>query len=357
MLQVYVKVVMAFLMGLFCWSAVAGAHEDASVTGAGHVALQPKATALRFRLTLTAFGDDMESTLKSIAHKGEAFRKALLAAKATPESIRVSTPRLIGGLRALGDLIPSRAYWRQGGKGDGKQQRQLQTPKHATKGGKRQTSEPAPDDDEAPAPERRGPRIELSAQLVADWPLHGDSQAQLLVEGDEIVRRAYKQMRSLFPAKDSDEPEAESSYQQTGETLSRADHPDFTRPMYVFVGVLSESELQEADAKAFKAATADAAATAKIAGLQIGDLLTLNVSGHGADTDPFEETARPIIPAPPAVDDSPFDPFGPARVASAAKRHGAVEVTSHDPSSLQHVVTVNATFRLPSSGRPTPENK
>ena len=46
----------------------------------------------------------------------------------------------------------------------------------------------------------------------------------------------------------------------------------------MFVGVISEQQLQEANAKAFKEATADAAAKAKIAGLAIGRPWTLEVS-------------------------------------------------------------------------------
>ncbi len=131
-----------------CRPAPAQTSETGSVTGTGQVVLRPKATALRFQLVLVEQGDDMAATLKNLDRHGAAFRKALLAAKAAPESVKLDGPRLVSSLRALGELVPVGQYRGKGQWNKQVQQQQQQFP-----------SQPPPP---SPAGEtKRAPRITL----------------------------------------------------------------------------------------------------------------------------------------------------------------------------------------------------
>jgi hypothetical protein len=353
MLRHWIRVVMTCALTLSCLSAMA---ENSSVSGTGEVLLRPKATMLRFHLVLTERGDDMELTLKNLDHKGEAFRKALLAAKATPDSICLSTPKLIGGLRALGELAPTQQYR---GKGKQRQSAQQTLPQQKYQ----QPNSVQSPNQRSPA-EQRLPRITLQTQLTAEWPLQEASVPKLLVEADGIVRRAHEKILPIIPLK---KKAGESQTQMLNTAPNAAankapndafdpddssdvdDSPDTCEPTYVFVGVVSEEQLREAKANAFKEASDNAVAKAKIADLAIGSPRYLEVSNSLLG------------------DDGEIDPFGDTRQAghSTAGRRGALsvarlgsaETTASDPSSLQCTITVNVTFRLTPSSHSTIEAK
>lgn len=110
----WTKVVVASALAFCCVPALADGDETSSISGTGQVVLRPKATTLRFQLTLSERGDDMEQVEKSLGRKCEALCKALLAAKAASGSIRIDTARLVGGLRAVGAAIQGQQPWGKG---------------------------------------------------------------------------------------------------------------------------------------------------------------------------------------------------------------------------------------------------
>jgi hypothetical protein len=310
---------------------------------------------------------------KSLDRKCEAFRKALLAAKATPVSICVDTARLAGGLRAVGAMIQGQQPW-------GKGKWQYQTPAQKPQQQQFQSPglTPAPNQGpQTPAPaERREPRITLQTQVTAEWPLHASTAAQLLVEADGIVRRVHEQMLPIIPKKKADNPPPAADNQadepfaanpaannspapnpgtnnQTGDPFD-ADEPsgvDNYVPTYVFLGAISPKQLHDAAVRAFKEAVADATAKADIAGYELNKIVYLAVSsprGDG-DYDPFGPSSTPAPEMPGGM----LPPSGVGR-AAAATRGGAVEVANYDPSSLQYPVSVTVTCHLWPKTAPPP---
>jgi uncharacterized protein YggE len=366
MLQHWIKIVVAAALALTCMTAVAENDENGSASGAGQVTLRPKATMLRFQLALSERGDDMEQVEKSLARKCEAFRKALLAAKAMPGSIRIDTVRLAGGLRAVGPLIQGQQPW---GKGKWQYQKPAQMPPQQQFQSPSLTP-PASQGPPSPTPpERREPRITLQTQIAAAWPLQASTAPKLLVEADGIVRQVHEQILPIIPRKrastsrpasdnqteepfaanpaanNSPAPNPGSNNQAANEPFDSDDssNVEVCVPTYVFVGVVSQNELHEAYIKAFKDASADAKAKADVAGLAVGRLNYLEVSRPRVDSesDPFGSpySSTPELPG------GMLPPVGVGH-AAAAGHAGSVEVANYDPSSLQYSVSVSVNFRL-----------
>jgi uncharacterized protein YggE len=372
MLPHRINLVVACALASFCLPALAENEENGSVSGVGQAAFRPNATMLRFQLALSERGDDMEQVEKSLLGKCEAFRKALLAAKATPGSIRIDTVRLAGGLRAVGSLLPQ---YQQSGKARWQYQKPVQMPRQ-----KVPTPGTPPAVQEPPRPasaERREPRITLQTQITVDWPLQATTAAKLLVEADGIVRQVYGQTLPIIPQKKSDtlppvadgppeEPFAANNSlpnPNQGANNQAANGPfdsddssnaDAYAPTYVFVGVVSSEQLHEMYGKAFKDATADAKARAGVAGLAIGRLSFVDISRSRSygESEPFGSSSTPA----PVLPGSIYPPTGMGG-AVAVERAGAVEVTNYDPSSLQYSVSVNVSFRLQPSRQRAAESK
>ena len=203
MLRHWTKVLVASALAFCCLPAMAESNESGSVTGAGQVVLHPKATILRFQLVLAERGDDMELTEKSLDRKGEAFRKALLAAKATPGSIRLGTPRLDRRTACGGNLAAGQQHW---GKAKWQQQMQRQMPQQipSQTRASRAESMPPPSQGRPPSDASQGSNCRL--RLTADGRCTEPPLAELLVEADGIVRRVYEQMLPMLPQKKASEP-------------------------------------------------------------------------------------------------------------------------------------------------------
>ena len=330
------------------------------ISGTGAVTLRPKATILRFHLVLRKEGDDMQSTLKTLDQTGDNFRKALLKAQAGKDSIKIDGPRLLGSLHALGELIPERGPVYRG-KGKGKGEWPVQLPPNANQQVQQlPTANPSIQQNPTPTPLqqsqpprppeneiRRAPRIALEAQLRAEWPLHGKTTPELLVEADRIVLKVFEETKDLLPKQKRPVPSpVYSKGKGKGEEPFDPDESDedseyVTEPEYVFVATISEEELEMVRVEAFKKATAHAAAVAKVAGLRIGSLYNFSVSStgfRGGDPDdPFAAPSTPLIPSPMAP---------PGGMVPVRDLPDSLEVVGSEPLSLQHAVSVNVTYRL-----------
>jgi hypothetical protein len=321
------------LLALAQTPALAQTNESGSIDGGGRVVLRPKATLLRVQLDLVEHGDDMAATLATLARRGELFRKAVLAAKAEQHSVKLDGPRLVGQLRAVGELLDVERQW---GKGKWNQRPQIAAPQQP----------PSAPPGTAPPEAKRAPRITVAANLTAEWQLHGKNASELLVEADRIVLEAHQQMGPLLPKerlhrfsrqspKGQSAPRAQSARQSIDPFDSdssdeaeaeEADLHAVTGPYYLFVGQVSDADLRNAKTEAFRKAETDAAAHARIARRSIGWLLTLSLMGQGGagDRDPFGGRASPA----PTADAIPCEAVGT------------------DPSSLQIEIEASATFRL-----------
>jgi hypothetical protein len=372
MLRHFTKISVAFALALLCLPVLAETSESGSISGTAQVVLRPKATALRFQLVLVEQGDDMEATLKNLDGRCEAYRKALLKASAAKDSIRSDGPRLVGQLKALGELLPGEQHW---GKGNWNQQ--VQQPAKPTSVPQQVPQLPG---QLPPSEAKRAPRIALQARLTAEWPLQGETPSSLLVEADRIVLRAHDAIKELVPRQRSpltpEPPSPNGQNANPGATPNanpnanpnavpnaspfdggdQQDVRELDAPSYVFVGRVSSEQLQKSRVEAFEKAKARAAAVALVAGCRIGALQWLSVSSPGfggeGENDPFATTPAPYS--------TPLVPLGmgPPLVRGIADgdHSGAAEAGGADPSSLQYIVSVTAQFRLQKPGRLTDAN-
>ncbi len=321
MLRHFGMFVVASTVSLFCLSAPAQTDSDGSVSGTGRIVLQSKATALRVQLNITVRGDDMEQTLKLFERKGEAVRGAL--AKADAKSIKLENPRLVGGLRTLGNPMPlQQQYW-----GNQKAMQQ-QVPRQY----------PSQPPALAPIETKRGHRITMQVSLTAEWPLQPKSIPELLVEADRIVLRVHKKLKQFMPP-ESSSPNKPIDSDDEDQLYS------VSWPQYVFVGRIDRDKIQQAQAEAFKKARDQAAAVAKVAGYRIGSLLTVSIySSYLRSSDPFASSS------PPFAAPTPYLPSAgsPSRVGSSIdlEQIENVEVTALNPSNLDFHTQIHATFRL-----------
>jgi hypothetical protein len=369
MLRHFAKFVVASLLACLCQPALAqsdpfGRNELGTISGTGVIAFRPKATVLRLHLVLMKEGDDMPATLKALDQLGENFRKALLKANAGTDSIKIDEPRLMGRLHALGELIPIEQVPMYQGKGKGKGGWAQQTPPQQYPPPSNVNPPPQQQNSPAAVPRRphpaenevkRAPRIHVEAPLRAEWPLHGQTTAELLVEADRIVLQAHEQIKDLLPkkvlpsyrpsyskGKGEDEEPFDSDEEQSDQPV------EVLEPEYVFVGTISAEQLDKSRIEAFKQAMVHAEATAKIAGLQIGTLQDFSVSdrgagGRGDPSDPFAPSSMYLTPSP-ILPGAPLG--GPRGTVSIREFFGPQEVVGFEPLSLHYSISVSATYRL-----------
>ena len=73
----------------------------------GKAVLHPKPTILRLQLHLFGGGENLEAILKALDDSGVKYRKALLAAHANADSVKISSPTLPNGLPGMDSLAGS----------------------------------------------------------------------------------------------------------------------------------------------------------------------------------------------------------------------------------------------------------
>jgi hypothetical protein len=349
MLHNVAKIVVALLVTLLCPPAFAQTLDSGSVSGQGHVVLRPKVTILRFHLVLSERGDDMETVLKSLDRRGDAFRKALLEAKATKDSIKLDGPRLVGQLQPLGELIPAVQYW---GKGKANQQAQMNAPAQQAPN---QTPYSAPLSQTPASEAKRAPRIMVQISLTAEWPLEGASSPALLVEADRIVLQVHEQIKDLMPKPKTPVRQVPSpKLQKSSDPFDQDEQEDqddasqASQPSYAFVGRVSAEQIRKAQSEAFEHAKAGAAATAEIGGRLIGAMESMSVSltrpGGYDFEDPF--ASGPTYVQPPTMQPQSLD-----------DRSAPTEAVGLDPSSLQYPISVSAIFHLQPPASPAAPGK
>jgi uncharacterized protein YggE len=323
-----VQLIVASALALLCLPAVAQTNEADSVTGEGQVVIHPKITTLRFHFLLQHHGDNMDATLKKLEETGQAFRKALLAARADKHSIKLDGPKLADELRLEGVLVPVGPYQQQEPQQQQQQQSQEPYPAPAPQYGPPQ--QPSQPQQVTGQPARRLPRITVETAITAEWPLKGDTPRALLVEADRIGQAVRAEMANA--AKLAAGAQAEASPSPSIEApeprgLSRANMPRF-----LFVGRVSEAQLKKLRAEAFEKAKARATALAEAAGHRLGPLQGLSsyASRFGGSS------AYPVTP-------STFSATGEQGVADDSD---SLEASGSDPSGVDYRVIMNAAFRL-----------
>jgi hypothetical protein len=362
MLRHFTKLVVASLFASLCQLAVAQpdpfrGNGTGTISGTGMVLLRPKATILRMHLRLAKNGDDMEAILKALDQTGEAFRKSLLKANASKDSIKIDGPRLRGPLHAVGELLSydePRPVQRAKGKGKSAQQIQ-QMPANMNAPQQQQSAQPpgpqSPRHTEREA--KRAPRIMVEIQLRAEWSLHGNTTSELLIEADHIILNAHEQIKDLLPKKampsryGDSKGKSEEPFDSGEEDIEESS--EVIEPEYVFVGTIPAEQLETARIEAFKQATVEVEALVKIAKLGVGTIQDFSVSDRGfregSADDPFSEPssgyAAPVPPMPP-----PGGMLNPGGVVPFRGFFGPREIVGYDPSGLEHSVSVSATYHL-----------
>ncbi len=323
----------------------------------GKAVLHSKPTVLRLRFSIMECGENLKAAIDNLDRRGEAYRKALLAAHAKANSIKIGAPTIHGELviprpvpeseisfaapPATGTTVvppqvqPESVQPQSNGaisppvnpSGQTMLPKPTSLPpnpsppsaKISTTGNVSVATAVAP-----PVPVFR-PQTKVQAWLNADWDLKGETPAELLFEMEKIAKSVHDEMKeamlkigpTMFP------PVHIPNFRQDYAMFDQSQ--DIDVPRYVFVAPISAEQLQKLRAEAFAQTKAEATRLAEAAGCRVGSIQSLSSSWNRSSW------------APPGM------LAGCAGIDAA----GPTELIGSAPSILQSCeLTVNATFRL-----------
>jgi uncharacterized protein YggE len=230
------------------------AHEP-SVSGSGVAVVRRPATSLRMYFTLSGKGKTIEEAMSDFKARRDNALALLEKLGADKRSISVGSPSIsaAAGQRRhqLEQMIRQRM--RSGGPLASKA---VKIPKS----------------------------VDMQAVLVAQWPLEGRSPEELFLAAQQVQARVVASKLAGDKAKLSAEEEeiVEEMEAQNGMSYGGDDQPDPGVPSFVYVGVVAESDRQQALSEAFQKAKADAQRVARAAGADVGGLVSVSGGGSGA---------------------------------------------------------------------------
>ena len=142
-------------------------------------------------------------------------------------------------------------------------------------------------------PDKKGPKVyQVTASLTAEWPLTTDKPEELLLFVDNLTEQIGK--IDLTGKKDKKElsPEEQELLEEmdgsvTEFTISSNDDDDAKpgQPHFVYVGTVTEEQVDKAMREAFAQAKQEAQRLARVAEVKLGPLSGLSGGGTGAGID------------------------------------------------------------------------
>lgn len=154
------------------------------------------------------------------------------------------------------------------------------------------------------------PAVSVSATLSARWPIEGDTVEKRMLAADalrEKVKAANLQGPKTEAKLSLEEQEAlEEAAEEIAQMRSSNDEgPSLTEPHFLFVAKISAKDRDEAMARAFAKAKAQAGELAKAAGVELGPLVRVgqsaevnydvNISPYGRNSDAREWLSQVMV--------------------------------------------------------------
>ena len=315
-------VLAAWLMAAFS-PAVGRAQVDAlegepgpgveTVSGTGTVTLTRKATVMRVHVQLLGKGKSLEEALANLKERRQAARAGLETLGAEKDSISFGDPSLLNpqsqNRRQLERMIRQRMA------AAGRKAKGLKLPRSFT----------------------------VSARLKAEWRLEAEDPEKLLLAVHALQEKV--KAADLGGAKQAEElsPEEQELAEEMAEMTSDMgeEQADPAASQFLFLARITDAERQQALARAFAKARAEAARLARAAGAELGPLVRLAGQGSGAG-DYVNEM----------MDDyGPYSRQSYMRRMMAQQEAGSEEdagkiAAGPDPGALVFQFRVNAVFRL-----------
>jgi hypothetical protein len=233
--------------------------EKNTVSGAGTEVVKRSPCALRMYLELTAKGPSMEEALKHLKERRQSALAQLEALKAPKDSITVGNPQKADSSNAQRQRFEAMVAERLKSRG-------------VTSSKNKKIPEV----------------VTVSANLTVQWPLEAKTPEELLLMVHQLHKKikaadlgGAKEAAKLSPEEEEVMEEMEIQMREMGDEQQNAGQPTF-----VYVAKLTEEEREKALATAFQRAKIQAERTAKIAGLKLGPLVSLQIREEGhADLD------------------------------------------------------------------------
>ncbi|NQU26643.1 MAG: SIMPL domain-containing protein [Candidatus Nealsonbacteria bacterium] len=232
-----------------------------TVEGVGNVTLKQPATIVRMHLQLTGKGKTLEESFEKLKiRRGEATAKLEKLAVDT-DSIEWGTP----GLSAI-----ESAYQQQF---EALVRQRLSSGQSVPKG-------------------LKIPRtVTTTVSLNAEWPIAAEGHEKLLVAMQALQKQirdadlaGLKQPEKLSPEEQELAEEMAAMMEDSGEG-----QPPVGEPSFVYVARITDQQVDDAMAEAFKKARLAATRLARAAGMTLGPLASLSGSGGGAENTDDDE--------------------------------------------------------------------
>lgn len=284
-----------------------GSEAAGMVSGNGVAKVERPASLLRMHVQMVARGKTLEEALAKFKDRREATLAQLEKLGADQRTLAVKGPK----------LAP-----------EGDPQRRMAVMVQQRMGKKAKAKLAAPP-------------ISVAGVVTAQWPLEGDSPEKLLLAVHAIQQKV--KAIDMAGAKDTGTltPEELEAAEETAEETAQAmqnmgeDTPRPGDPVFVYVAKIPAADRQKALAEAFAKAKADAQAVAKAAGIELGELVSLN--GQGGNST--------------AYDNGPYGGYNRRaymfmQQAAAMGEDTPDEAVGPDLDSLKFQFVVSATFAI-----------
>jgi hypothetical protein len=316
-------------------SVAAQTDVGGTVSCSGKAVLHPKPTVLRLRFSIMECGENLEAALKNLDRRGDAYRKALLAAHANADSIKIGDPMISSPLD-IPEPIPQVSSTPAPATGKPPPPNYVTSPVAPVEAppstSPAPTIVPPPSNAPIAMPYREfRPQTKVQAWLNAEWALKEETPTTLLFEMHNIAKSVHKEMKEAVSKMGPTDfgPVHFPDFQRTYGVVDES--PTLDVPRYIFVTPISAEQLQKLRVKAIANARAEAVKLAEAAGCRVGSVQSLSaIWGRSSWTPP-----------------------GYCSPCAEVDSSGPTELIGSGPSNPQHCeLILNATFRLQQPGEP-----
>jgi uncharacterized protein YggE len=258
MISIRMYAIMAAAILGFAGSALAEGNAPGVVSGTGVVTISRPADQMRLQITILGRGTALEEALKSLKDRTARARKELDRLGAAKDSIVVDKSRIVDAQQ-------------------NDRQRQLQVMMMQRMGQKAKAKTPAV-----------APPITVSANLTAEWKLSPNESEDPLLTIHPLQQKIKAADLAGIEEAEALTPEQEELLEEMGTSFSYSsdDEQKPGQPTFVFLSRISEADRDKALSEAFGKARQQASRLANAAGVQLGELRSLQgLAGMGTDYD------------------------------------------------------------------------
>ncbi len=299
----------------------AGLSTDHAVTAMGTAVIERQAQRVRMQIELQGKGKDIKAALAKLEKRREAASSRLKELGVIESTIEYGQPKTDASISARQRQMLEMVMSNQRGVAKRRAQKLF-------------SSQP----------------IVVSQSLQAEWPIHAEDTAELLIfchELENTIRDAdvagTKEPEELSAEEEELLEEMKESANQFG-GYSESEGPKPGTPSFLYVARIDENEHAQALARAFSKAKAQASTLAKAAGVELGTLRRLAAQEQSASIDNYDEYGGYAYQR--------FAYMQMQRAAGTAQEGSHKEAIGSAPGQIKYQIVVRAAFGIKASRRP-----